>query len=230
MSKTIIVTGAGGQLGPVVIKKLLEENHKVIAVVRNRDKSEIKFNNLGVELHAVNLSGEAETEAFAKKAIETYGKIDGALLLAGGFAMGDISTTDSAALHAMLSLNFETAYYLARPLFQHMMENGYGRLVFMGARAALEPKDGKIKMAYGLSKSLLFQLADMLNAAAKGKNVVTSVVVPSTIDTPPNRAAMPDANFDNWVKPDQIAELLAFICSDKALAIREPVFKLYNNA
>lgn len=230
MSRTIIVTGAGGQLAPAVIKKLLEENHKVIAVVRNREKTTFDLNSANVELHAVDLANEAESEAFAKKAIASHAKIDAALLLAGGFAMGDINATDGAALRAMLSLNFETAYYLARPLFQHMLENGYGRLVFVGARAALEPKDGKIKMAYGLSKSLLFQLADMLNAAAKGKNVVTSVVVPSTIDTPPNRAAMPDANFDNWVKPEQIAELLAFICSDKAMAIREPVFKLYNNA
>jgi hypothetical protein len=66
-----------------------------------------------------------------------------------------------------MTLNFDTAYFLARPLFQHMMQNGYGRLVFIGSRPALQPGDGKSKLAYSLSKSLLFTLSDMLNAEAK---------------------------------------------------------------
>jgi NAD(P)-dependent dehydrogenase (short-subunit alcohol dehydrogenase family) len=70
----------------------------------------------------------------------------------------------------------------------------------------------------------------MLNAAAKGKNVVTSVVVPSTIDTPVNRKSMPDANFSDWVKPEEVAGVLEFICSEKGAAVREPVYKLYNNS
>src|SRR5205085_1563631 len=140
-----------------------------------------------------------------------YGRIDGGILLAGGFEMGEIDTTDGAALKRMFSLNFETAYYLARPLFQHMLQNGYGRLVFTGARPGLNAAEGTNKVAYALSKSLLFTLADILNQEAKGKNVTVSVIAPSTIDTPPNRQSMPNANFNNWVKPEQIAEVLAFI-------------------
>jgi NAD(P)-dependent dehydrogenase (short-subunit alcohol dehydrogenase family) len=130
----------------------------------------------------------------------------------------------------MITLNFETAYFLARPLFRHMQDNGYGRLVFMGARPALKAEQGKGAVAYAMSKSLLFQLADLMNAAAKGKNVVASVVAPSTIDTEPNRKSMPDADPATWVRPEQIADILEFICSEKGDVIREPVYKVYNNS
>jgi NAD(P)-dependent dehydrogenase (short-subunit alcohol dehydrogenase family) len=230
MSKTIIITGANGNLGTAVVKKFLEEKYKVIAVDHSGSHLGFAEGNSLFELHAVNLENETDSETFANEAISLNGKIDGALLLAGGFAMGGIDTTDGAALKKMYSLNFETAYYISRPLFQHMLQTGYGRLVFVGARPALEAVEGKSKMAYALSKSLLFKLADMLNKEAKGKNVVVSVIVPSTIDTAPNRQSMPDANPANWVKAEQIANVLEFICSDKGLPVREPVYKIYNNA
>jgi short-subunit dehydrogenase len=85
-------------------------------------------------------------------------------------------------------------------------------------------------VAYALSKSLLFRLAEILNADAKGKDVVTSVVVPSTIDTSANRRDMADADFSKWVKPEQLAEIFYFICSNVAAPLRDPVWKVYNNA
>jgi NAD(P)-dependent dehydrogenase (short-subunit alcohol dehydrogenase family) len=130
----------------------------------------------------------------------------------------------------MFALNFETAFNIARPMFLHFKERGYGRLVFMGGRPALEAAAGKSMIAYGLSKSLLFKLAEFLNADAKGTNVVASVVVPSTLDTPANRAAMPDVNPANWVSADQLNDLLEFIFSDTADPLRQPVYKIYSNS
>jgi NAD(P)-dependent dehydrogenase (short-subunit alcohol dehydrogenase family) len=111
-----------------------------------------------------------------------------------------------------------------------MMKNKRGNIIFIGARPALNPAQGKNLIAYGLSKSLLFKLAEYLNEAAKGMNVSVSVVVPSTLDTPLNRKSMPDVNPDNWVKPREIAETLEFLVSDKSTALRETVLKIYNNA
>jgi NAD(P)-dependent dehydrogenase (short-subunit alcohol dehydrogenase family) len=230
MAKNILITGANGNLGAATVKKFLDEGHKVIAVDHSGTHLGFAASHDNFELKAVDLTNETAVEDFMEEAVELFGSIDGALLLAGGFAMGDIAATDGPALKKMYALNFETAYYAARILFQHMLDNGYGRLVFIGARPALKPEQGKGVLAYALSKSLLFELAGLLNASAKGKNVVASVVVPSTIDTPINRQGMPDANPDNWVKPEQIADLLAFICSDKGDAIREPVYKIYNMA
>ena len=100
----------------------------------------------------------------------------------------------------------------------------------VGSKQGLSSKNGKGAVAYGLAKSLLFRLAELMNAEAKGKNVVVSVVVPSTIDTPPNREGMPDAQFENWVKAESIADVIYWYCTSEASAIREPVIKVYNNA
>src|SRR5882757_1636354 len=227
--KTIIITGADGNLGVATVKKFLDEGYKVIAVSLSGDHLGFAAAHENFELRQVDLADEKATNAFTEELISLEGRIDGALFLAGGFAMGDITATDGEALRKMISLNFETAYFIARPLFRHMLENGYGRLVFIGARPAIKPEQGKGVLAYALSKSLLFQLAELLNAEAKGKNVVASVVVPSTIDTAINRQSMPDADFTGWVKAEQIAGILELICSEKGDAIREPVYKLYNN-
>lgn len=225
-----MITGANGNLGTATVKKFLDEGYRVVAVDHSNNHLGFAASNKNFEWQTVDLTAEKTVEAFVGDLIRRYGTLDGALLLVGGFAMGGIETTGGEELRKMYSLNFETAYFATRPLFQHMLHNGYGRLVFIGARPALKPEQGKAALAYSMTKSMLFTLAGILNAEAKGKNVVTSVVVPSTIDTPPNRQSMPDANPDNWVTPEKIAEVLEFICSDKGLALREPVYKVYNNA
>ena len=230
MPKTILITGANGGLGAVTVKEFLDKGYKVIAVDQSGTHLGFAAGHDNFEHKSVDATDEEAVAAFVEEIIELYDNIEGALLLVGGFAMGDVNTTDGAALRKMFSLNFETAYFFARPLFQHMLEKGYGRIAFMGARPALKPEQGKGALAYSLTKSLLFHLADLLNATAKGKNVVASVVAPSTIDTPANRKSMPDADFSAWVKPGEIAALLEFICSDQGNAIREPVYKIYNNA
>ena len=230
MPKTILITGANGNLGAATVKQFLDKDYKVIAVDHSGTHLGFAAKNDNFELKAVDAADETAVTAFVEEAIEMYGRIDGAMLLVGGFAMGDIDATDAKALRNMMAVNFETAYFFARPLFRHMMEQGYGRIAFMGARPALRPEQGKNAIAYALSKTLLFELAQILNAEAKGKNVVVSVIAPSTIDTPINRQSMPDADPNNWVKPADIAALLEFICSKEGDALREPVYKIYNNA
>jgi NAD(P)-dependent dehydrogenase (short-subunit alcohol dehydrogenase family) len=230
MSKTILITGANGNLGAATVKQFLDKDYKVIAVDHSGTHLGFAAENDNFELKAVDASDETAVCTFVEEAIELYGRIDGAMLLVGGFAMGDIDATDAKAMRNMMAMNFETAYFFARPLFRHMLEKAYGRLVFMGARPALRPEQGKGAIGYALSKSLLFELAQILNAEAKGKNVVASVVAPSTIDTAVNRESMPDADPNNWVKPADIAALLEFICSKEGDALREPVYKIYNNA
>jgi len=230
MDKTILITGANGNLGAATVKKFLDEGYKVVAVDHSGTHLGFAASHDNFELRSVDLTDEEAVVSFMEEVIELYGRIDGALLLAGGFAMGGIDATDGEALKKMYSLNFETAYFPARSLFPHMLQNGYGRLVFIGSRPALKPEQGKGVIGYALSKGLLFHLAELLNATAKGKNVVASVVAPSTIDTVINRQSMPNADPAAWVKPEQIATLLEFICSEKGDALRDPVYKIYNNA
>ncbi len=228
--KVVIITGANGNLGTAVVEKFLAEGYYVIGVDGKNNHLAFADGNSHFEFNTVNLTSEAETASFIQGVISKHGSVHAALLLVGGFAMGDIEATAGADIHHMFSLNFETAYYTARPLLAHMKQNGYGRLVFIGARPALKPEQGKGVVAYALTKSLLFNLADLINAETKGTNVVASVVAPSTIDTALNRESMPDATFDNWVKPTQLADVLEFICSEKGSPLREAVYKVYNNA
>ena len=183
-----------------------------------------------LDVQVVNLADEAETDVFIQSVIATYKKVDAALMLVGGFAMGNIAATSGTDIDKQLSLNFKTAYHVTQPLFQHMMENGNGRLVYIGARPAIDAAQGKNLLAYSLSKSLLFKLAEYLNEEAKGKNVTATVIVPSTLDTPLNRKSMPDKDLSCWVKPADLAEILEFVVSEKGEPLRETILKVYNNA
>lgn len=228
--KKILITGANGHLGATTVKKFLDNNYRVIAVARSGSELGFAHDHKNFELHQLDLSDENACLLFAEEAVDMYGSIEGALFLAGGFSMDSIYTINLAALHKMITLNFETTFNLSRPLFKHMLNNNYGRLIFVGARAGLEPATGTQTLAYTLSKSLLFTYAEILNAQAKGKNVTASIVVPGIIDTAPNRESMPGADTSKWVSTEQIADVLEFICNDASAAIREPVIKVYGNA
>lgn len=249
--KNVVITGAGGNLGKIVASHFLEKGFNVVATVLNAAEAadlrttvegaasqgeRTAANSAGpapagnLRVEELNLTDEAAVQAFADRIIEEHRVIDAALMLAGGFAMGGIRETGMQAIKKQLTINFETAYTISRHFFLHMMERGAGRLVFVGTRPALKPEAGKGMIAYALSKSLLFRLAEMLNEEAGETDVVSSVIVPSTIDTPDNRKNMPGAAFDKWVKPEQIAELLHLICSGAGTPLRETVLKIYNKA
>lgn len=228
--KNVIITGANGNLGSAVTTAFLKSGYNVIVTVAKEGMQKDFEANKNLKIQVVDLMNEEEAGRFVDDTIKTYGKIDAALLLVGGFTAGNISKTSISDVHAQIALNFDTAYHVARPVFTHMIEKGQGRIVFVGSRPALEASAGKNLVAYGLSKSLLFKLADYMNAEAKNKNVVTTVVVPSTLDTELNRKSMPDSDPEKWVKPSALAEILEFVVSDRSAPLRETVLKVYNNA
>jgi len=228
--RTAIVTGASGNLGQAVINKFIKEGYKVIGTIIPNDPVPIDFPPDKFEKLVVNLMDEADSEKFVAATISKNGRIDAAVLTVGGFAMGKMADTLSADILKQYKLNFETAYHVARPVFAQMMKQNSGRIFIIGSKPGLSAENGKGMIAYGLAKSLIFRLAELMNGEAKGKNVVTNVVVPSTIDTPQNRSAMPDADFSKWVKPEDIANIIYYHASDEASVIREPIIKVFNNA
>lgn len=230
MEKIAIVTGSSGNLGQEVVKKFIAEGHSVIGTVTSNDTAPVDFPADRFEKVVVDLMKEEDAAAFIKSVIEKYKNIDAAILTVGGFAMGKIADTTTADIYKQYKLNFETAYNVARPVFVQMMKQNKGRMFLIGSRPGMDAKNGKGMVAYGLAKSLLFRLAELMNEEAKGHNIVTSVIVPSTIDTPQNRKSMPEANFNNWVKAEEIANTIYYYCSDSAVALREPVIKVYGNS
>ena len=224
--KTVLITGASGNLGKASVEKFLADGYTILAIVS--PGTPIGF-SIGVEVFEADLTDEIAVEKVIATILLKY-RIDAALLLVGGFAMGTIQNTDSTSIKKMFSLNFDTAYTVARPIFLQMMKQSAGRIVFVGARPALNPTDGKTTIAYSLSKSLVFKLAELLNAEGTSNNVVSHVIVPSIIDTETNRSAMPAANFADWVTAEEIAETLAFLCSEKGSSVRDTVVKVYGKS
>jgi len=228
--KTAIVTGASGNMGHAVVKKFIDQGFKVIGTVIPNDPVAMHFPADKFEKIVVDLMSEEASQQFIDTILSTHKTIDAAILTVGGFAMGKIADTKTSDILKQYKLNFETAYNVARPVFTQMLKQNSGRIFLIGSKPGLDHRNGKGMVAYGLAKSLIFRLAELMNDESKGTGVVTSVVVPSTIDTPQNRQSMPDAKFDTWVKPEAIADILYFHCSPEASALREPVIKIYNNA
>lgn len=228
--KTIIITGASGNMGQAFVKKFIAEGYQVVSTLAPNDPNGIDVKGKKLETAIVDLANEKDARQFVEFAAIKHGTIDAAVLTVGGFAMGKIADTKTADLQKQYKLNFETAYNVAKPVFLQMMRQGQGRIFLIGSRPGLDMKNSNGMVAYGLSKSLIFRLAELMNEEAKGTNVVTTVVVPSTIDTPQNRKSMPDADFTKWVKPESIAAAIYFHCTDDAASLREPVLKIYGNA
>src|ERR1044071_9061340 len=225
--KNVLITGAAGNLGTAVVDKFLSEQWNVIAIIDPKHSHNLKP---PVKIYAADLTDESDVNQVIPKIIAGNGNIDAALLLVGGFAAGKIDATDGAALRSQMSLNFETAYFTARPLFQQMVKQNGGRIVLVASKTALISQVGKDFVAYSLSKFLLTKLAELLNAEGNPKNVVCSVIAPSTIDTETNRKSMPKADFSKWVKPSDIAESVFFLVGDKGTILREPILKVYGGS
>jgi NAD(P)-dependent dehydrogenase (short-subunit alcohol dehydrogenase family) len=227
MGKIAIVTGASGNLGQAVVKKFINEGYNITGTILHNDVTAFDFPEDQFEKVVVDLMDETDSKRLVDGVVEKHGSVDAAILTVGGFAMGKISDTSTADIMKQYKLNFETAYNVARPIFLQMMQQKSGRIFMIGSRPGLDASSSKGMVAYGLAKSLTFRLAELMNAEAKETNVVTTVVVPSIIDTAINRKAMPDADFGKWVKAEDIANVIYFHCTDEAAALREPILKVY---
>lgn len=228
--KTAIITGASGNMGQAVVKKFLAQGYNVVATIVPNDPVPFDINDAKLEKVIVDLMNEADTQKFIEDVIKKYATVDAVVLTVGGFALGKIADTKTSDFTKQVKLNFETAYNMARPAFLQMIQQNSGRIFLIGARPGMDAKNAKGMVAYGLAKSLIFRLAELMNEEAVGKNIVTSVVVPSTIDTPQNRKSMPDADFSSWVKPHDIANVIFYHCTEEAAMLREVVIKVYSNA
>jgi NAD(P)-dependent dehydrogenase (short-subunit alcohol dehydrogenase family) len=228
-NKTAIVTGASGNMGQAVVKKFLAEGYNVVGTIVPNDPAPFDIADDKLEKVVVDLMSEDDAEKFVHNVVTKYGTVDAVVATVGGFAMGTVANTKTSDIYKQYKLNFETAYNVAQPAFVQMLEQKSGRIFLIGSKPGLSAVNGKGMIAYGLGKSLIFRLAELMNAEAKGTGVVTSVVVPSTIDTPQNRKSMPDADISAWVKPEAIAAAIYFYCTPDAAVLREPVIKIYNN-
>ncbi len=193
-----VVTGVTGGLGPAV-KQALEQAGYTVAGISRRE---------------ADVTREAEVNAAIERIVQQHGHIDALINVAGGFAGGQpVHETDVSLWDRMLALNLTSAFLCCRAVIPHMLAVGHGRIVNVSSRTALQPAAGL--SAYNVSKAGVISLTDTLAAELRGTDVTANAVLPSVIDTPSNRAAMPNADFSQWVKPEQIAAVIIDLVSDR---------------
>lgn len=213
--QSVIVTGASGNLGRAVVQKFLNENWKVSGTVIPGDNTDLAITSNAFEKVVADLMNEEAASETVDTIIQQQSAINAAVLTVGGFAMGSIGETKTSDIAKQYKLNFETAYNIARPVFMQMKKQGSGRLFLIGSQPGKDMQNSKGMVAYGLTKSLIFRLAELMNEEARGTDVNVCVVIPSTIDTPQNRQSMPDADFSKWITPEKLAELIYSECIAK---------------
>lgn len=231
MKKNAVVTGAAGNLGKAVVHKLLEAGYGVIGTISPGKDDPEKVSHPDFESYPLDVTDQKATKDFIHYTVAKMSEIHFSALLVGGFEMNSFEDTSLEDVHRMIKLNFETAFISSQAIFKQMKQQASGGIIlFVGAKPAIEKGASKGMTAYALSKSLIFKLAEHINAEGADYQVQASVIVPSVINTPQNRKSMPDADFSQWVTPEQIAESILFLANQPPGLMHEAVLKLYGNA
>lgn len=210
----IVVTGALGALGRNVAELALARGARVAGI--DHAQAEMPAADDRIELGGVDLSDIAQAKAAIDAVAAHFGRIDALVNIAGGFTFEQATEGDGSAWQHMYALNVLTALNASRAAIPHLARANAGRIVNIGAMGALQAGSGM--GPYAASKSGVHRLTEALAAEWKGK-ITVNAVLPSTIDTTANRASMPKADFDKWVTPKELAEVILFLASDAASGV-----------
>ena len=228
-SQVALVAGGTGALGSAVARSLLAEGAQVTVTYRRAEEFEALQREVGTTRLAgaqTDVTDLAAAERLIADLVQERGRLDILVNAVGGYVGGSaLWQADPDALDRMLSLNLRSGHALARAAAPVLLRSGRGAVVNIAARAALEHGAGSA--VYTASKAAALALFDSLAADLAGSGVRVNSVLPSIIDTPANRAAMPQADFARWPKPDDIARVVLFLCSDDARVIHGAAIPVY---
>lgn len=231
--KVVMVTGAAGNLGTAVAASFAALGARLALVDRSaerlaqaRDELDLPSSTL---LLPTDLIAPAAVAAAVEKAVAQFGRIDVLANVAGGFTMGPpLHETPDGDWDLMMDLNLRSLFNTCRAVVPHMLRQGSGRIVNVSARAAL---DGKARMGpYCASKAAVLTLTESLAAEHKLAGINVNCILPGTIDTPQNRAAMPDADPSRWVAPAALADVIVFLASEASRAVTGAAIPVYGQS
>jgi len=206
-----IVTGANGGLGTYVTKALLAAGATVVGIARSiaaGGPHESRFFPV-----SANLTDPQEVNGHIARLADQFGKIDVLVHVMGGFAGGaSVADTDDDTWRKMMDLNLNAAFYVLRAVVPVMRRAEHGRIIAIGSRQAVQPAANV--GAYSASKAALLSLVQTVAIENKDKGIRANLILPGTMDTAANRAAMPKANFAKWVNPAHVADLVLMLAGD----------------
>ena len=217
--RAVMITGAAGNLGRAVAQSFAGKGAQLVLVDLHTDGLAGDFAASGRHLLVkADLLRADEAMAATQQAMARFGRIDVLCNLAGGFRMGEaVHETSTSNWDFLLGLNAASVLHMARAVVPHMLAAGSGKIVNVGAFAALR---GAAQMgAYIASKSVVIRLTESMAAELREKGINVNCVLPTIIDTPENRAAMPGADPSRWVTPRDLASVIVVLASDQARAL-----------
>jgi len=228
--KVALVAGGTGGLGRAVSLAFLDEGAKVVVSYRSeKEFAELKRAAAGRESQLIGRVVDVLDEAAVASLVDEIGRIDVLVNTVGGYVGGvQLWKLAPADFDRMLNLNLRTGYLLARAVVPGMLKRGQGAVVNVSAKAALDHGAGA--SAYAASKAASLALMDSLAADTRGTGVRVNSVLPSIIDTKANREAMPNAKFDAWPKPEDIAKVILFLASDAAKVVHGAAVTVYGDS
>jgi NAD(P)-dependent dehydrogenase (short-subunit alcohol dehydrogenase family) len=231
LGKVVLVAGGTGGLGNAVSRAFLEEGAKVVVTYRKQDEFVALKQTAGAKAEslegaAVDVTDERAASEFVGGILSRHGRVDALVNTVGGYAGGvKLWELETKVFEAMLSLNLRSGYALARAVLPAMLQQKQGAIVNVAAKAAFDHGAGA--SAYAASKAAAVAMMDSLAGDLKGTGVRVNSVLPSIIDTEANRKAMPGADFAVWPKPEEIARVILFLCSESASVVHGAAVPVY---
>jgi len=227
----VLITGATGDFGPYVARAFAEAGARLALTARKLDQAEALLADLGLGddrglPYVVDVTQADSVADWVQAVIAKWGRADVLVNVAGGYRSGKpVHEVDEADLDFMFSLNARSAFLTCRAVVPHMLAQGSGKIINIGAKAGLQA--GRKSTAYAISKAAVLRLTEALSAEVRGQGINVNAVIPSTIDTPGNRAGQPNADTSKWVAPEDLAAVVHFLASDAARAIHGAAIPVY---
>lgn len=232
--KSVLIGGGTGGLGHAVSLAFLQEDARVIVTYRKPEEFDALKNAAGaasasLEGYRVDVTNEAALRELVDGILAKHGRLDVLVNTVGGYVGGiKLWDLDPQVFDQMLALNLRSGYLLSRTVVPAMLKQGQGAIVNIVAKAAVDHAAGA--SAYAASKAAALAMMDSLAADLKGTGVRANSILPSIIDTEVNRRAMPVADFSRWPKPEDIARVILFLCSEDAKVIHGAAVPVYGDS
>ncbi|HYJ20083.1 MAG TPA: SDR family NAD(P)-dependent oxidoreductase [Burkholderiales bacterium] len=232
--KAVLVAGGTGGLGRAVSLAFLDAGARVAVTFRKQAEFDAlrqaaASNGASLEGDSVDVTDEAAVNRLVDGIASRHGRLDAMVNTVGGYAGGaKLWEMETRTLDLMLALNLRSGYALSRAAVRVMLKQKAGAIVNIAAKAALDHPAGAA--AYAASKAAALAMLDSLAQELKGTGVRANTVLPSIIDTEANRQSMPKADFATWPKPEDIARVILFLCSDEAKVIQGAAIPVYGDS
>src|ERR1700691_6184558 len=232
--RVVLVAGGTGGLGRAVTLAFLQQGaHVIVTYQQPQEFAELKAlageNVSRLEGFDVDVTDESAVSRLVEDIVRRHGQLDAMVNAVGGYAGGvKLWDLDTKLFDQMFALNLRSGYALSRAAVRAMLKQGSGAIVNVAAKAAIDHGGGAA--AYAASKAAAVAMIDSLAEDLKGTGVRANSVLPSIIDTEANRKEMPGADFTKWPKPEEIAQVIVFLCSDGAKVIHGAAVPVFGNS